>query len=135
MPIDDNRHRPPVVLAIVGSTQFKDGQQALDAAADLINDALDRLTPTRVVSGSAAGIDQLAAELARARGIDVTEYPPRTRRWAPAGYAERNLLIATDCTHLLRITCRASRTYGSGWTADRAEEMGKRVQRFTLLPD
>jgi len=41
-------------------------------------------------------------------------------------------LIAADCTHLLRVAARSSRTYGSGWTADQAQRLGRLVIRERL---
>jgi len=121
-----------VVLAIVGSTQFDRDPQASAIAEHHIVEAIVRLQPERVVSGGARGIDSLAAQIARAYRIPVTEHLPEHPRWAPRGYKERNMRIATDCTHLLRITHPRSTTYGSGWTADRAEEMGRIVERITI---
>lgn len=121
-----------VVLAVVGSTAFEEDPDATRVATALIVEAFERLQPSRVVSGGAVGIDRLAAALARARGIEVVEHLPRNRRWAPEGYEERNLLIARECTHLLSIRHSSSRTYGSGWTADRAEELGRHVERHMV---
>lgn len=121
-----------VRLAVVGSTQFEDDPDATLVASALIVIAFARWEPELVVSGGAAGIDRLAARLAKARGIQVREYLPKHRRWAPDGFEARNLLIAGDCTHLLCIRHHASTTYGSGWTADRAAEMGAVVERHTV---
>jgi hypothetical protein len=54
------------------------------------------------------------------------------RGQSSAGYQGRNALIATDCTHLLRVAARSSRTYGSGWTADEAQRLGRLVVRERL---
>lgn len=119
-------------LAIVGSTAFDRDRKATSAALDIISSAIMHLDPEVVISGGAVGIDSVAAELARSMGYDVIEHLPKYRRWKPDGYEARNLRIAQDCTHLLAIRHAASRTYGSGWTADRAGELGKVVYRRTV---
>lgn len=116
-------------LAIVGSTQFERDMPATEWASVLINKVLARYEPEAVVSGGAEGIDSLGVKLAEAAGIQVVEFLPATRNWA--GYKARNLLVAQDCTHLLCIRHRDSSTYGSGWTADQAEKLGKVVRRYT----
>lgn len=117
-------------LAIVGSTKFEKDPAGIEWATDWINHYLDRPFLEAVISGGAIGIDSLAARLARGRGIEVIEFLPKQKRWAPNGFEERNLLIAQNCDELLRLAHHASTTYGSGWTADRTEEMGKPVHRY-----
>lgn len=73
----------------------------------------------------------MAAEAARARGIEVTEHFPKTNRWHD-GFMPRNILIAEDCTSLVRIVAHDSKTYGSGWTRDRAASMGKKTKEFVI---
>lgn len=119
------------VLAIVGSLKVRPEQLA--EARRVIEGVLDRKTPDLIVSGGADGIDRLAKVIGEEWGIEVDERKPRVRRWAgPGGFAERNLEIARRCTRLLCIRSHQSRTYGSGWTADRAEELGKLVWRVTV---
>lgn len=127
-----------VRLAIVGSTKFSN-PAAYARARQLINVKIAELRPVAVISGGAAGIDSMAEEVARQWGYheDHAEkrliiHRPRHQRWQPDGFKDRNLLIANDCTHLLAIRCKQSTTYGSGWTADRAEELGKTVWRERL---
>jgi hypothetical protein len=116
-----------VRLAIVGSTKFADDPEAKDWAAHYIQWVLQKYYPEVVISGGAIGIDQLAATLAAFEDIEVIEHLPVTKDWP--GYKARNILIAQDCTHLLAIRHSQSTTYGSGWTADYAEKLGKKVYR------
>lgn len=129
-------------LAVVGSTSFK-SESGLEVAADLIFRVIQKHRPDCIVSGGAKGVDSVAREVALSLGYEhvepherldrmgtFCEYLPRVQRWE--GYRERNLVIAQDCTHLLAIRCAHSRTYGSGWTADRAEEMGRQVHRHIV---
>lgn len=122
----------PVRLAVVGSTQYDKDTAAAVEARVYIEEAIENLGPSVVISGGAVGIDSLAATIAREHGIQVIEHLPKHRRWAPDGFKDRNLLIAQDCTHLLCIRHPETKTYGSGWTADRAAEMGKRVERHVV---
>lgn len=121
-----------VRLAIVGSTEFENDPLGTLQASWYIGRSLIELMPALVISGGAPGIDTLAAEMARAADIEVKEHFPKHKRWAPEGFKDRNLLIAQDCTHLLRIAHPDSTTYGSGWTADQAESMGRIVERIHI---
>lgn len=120
-------------LAVVGSVSFAH-PYGMSIAADLIDDAIRRYQPTHIVSGGAPGIDSLAAKRGHAHGLEVVEYLPDNPRWEPDGYKARNLLIAENCDRLLRIFCTKSKTYGSGWTADQAERIGKPVDRQPIAP-
>lgn len=119
-----------MILAIVGSTSLAGNKEA----ERLIDDALDRYAPTIVVSGGAPGIDTMAVERARARGIPVQEFLPEVYRWED-GFKPRNMLIASHCEALVRIYAKGSRTYGSGWTRDRAAEMGKPTEEWEVDGD
>lgn len=117
-----------MILAIVGSTKLDPGKQT-EQAIEIITYALVNCRPDKVVSGGAIGIDSLAESLAKERGIPFQKFLPKNKRWKPNGYEARNRLIAEDCTHLLSIRTGQSTTYGSGWTADYAESIGKNVIR------
>ena len=117
----------PKRLAIVGSVSLAGNQDAYK----IIEEVLDRYAPELVISGGAKGIDSMAAERARAWGIEVWEFLPAFPRWED-GYKPRNLEIARECDALVRIAARGSRTYGSGWTRDRAAEMGKPTEEFLI---
>ena len=107
-------------------------------AAQIIATFISTLTPLRLVSGGAAGVDTLAREVGGQFGYRIdnggfVEHLPKHRRWTPEGFKDRNILVATGpTTHLLAIRCHASRTYGSGWTADYAEKHGRVVYRAVL---
>lgn len=118
-------------LAIVGSTTFP-GLRSVSMARSLIEVFLFDYEPELLISGGADGVDTWAEEAADRLGIPKRIHRPKNRRWEPEGYKERNLLIAQDCTHLLRIVRRDSTTYGSGWTADQATKMGKTVWQVFL---
>lgn len=123
-----------VRLAIVGSTKFAEDGDSFAWVEKRIIQALKELKPSLVISGGAKGIDTWAIHIAASRGFQTREFRPLSPQWEPNGYKDRNLLIAKECTHLLCIRHWLSSTYGSGWTADRAKELGKYVQRFTYYP-
>lgn len=113
-------------LAIVGARQL-----GLDVCRAIIEAAIDRYDATAVVSGGAAGVDTWAELIAGERGLLTIVYLPQIHSWA--GYQARNLQIARKCDALVRIAWAHSHTYGSGWTRDRARELGKPTEEF-LLP-
>jgi hypothetical protein len=115
------------VLAIVGS-RFLCGPDAWGEAKRIIREELEKEPPDLVISGGAIGVDTLAQITTRQMGLpfDKSRYLPKVRRFhGPGGYEERDERIAQDCTRLLAIRCHEAKTYGSGWTHDRAKELGK----------
>ena len=126
----DRPDEPSGVLAIVGSVSLEGNAEA----AAIIERVLDEFNPAVVISGGAIGIDQMAVAAAKRRGIATREFLPKTRRWAD-GFKPRNLLIAQQCTALVRIVDSRSKTYGSGWTRDRAAEMGKYTENHVIVTD
>jgi len=120
------------VLAIVGSRNF-DRHMAIVEARDIIEGVLKRQRPDEIVSGGARGIDYLAKVIAGEYGIPFRECLPRNQRWEPDGFKARNIEIASACTRLLCIRSRSATSYGSGWTADYAEQkLGVLVWRVLL---
>jgi len=125
-------------LAVVGSASFAD-PAALWVARTVIVDELLRLHPTRLVSGAADRIGQLAGRLGRELGISVAEHlptpaPPPPRRTASGhtGLGQRNDPVADGCSALLRVACRQSRSDSSSRTADHAEALARPVGRVVL---
>jgi hypothetical protein len=95
--------------------------------------ALTEHQPSVLISGGAKGVDSIAEEEAVARGIPIDIKRPSLRQWnGPGGFKERNARIAEACEHLVRIYDPDSGTYGSGWTADLAEKMGRGVWRVAV---
>lgn len=118
-----------MLLAVVGSVRV-DPEQLMTAKA-IVQGILLFYMPQRVISGGALGIDTLAEDEALLLNLDFKKHLPEFPSWEH-GYKPRNLKIAQECTHLLCIRTKQSTTYGSGWTADRAEEMGKIVWRVEI---
>lgn len=117
-----------MILAIVGSRSLAGNTTAVA----LISKILDYFKPDEIVTGGAEGIDIMAAAAAKARGIKVTEFFPKQKRWAPFGYAARNTQIVSRCHELVYIGDKKSKTYGSGWTRDLADKRKKPTWSFTI---
>lgn len=118
-------------LAVVGSTSFENPKWKSLATVAIL-EAIEEVNPTGIVSGGAEGIDTLGEEVADELWLRKLIHLPRNPQWEPEGYKQRNLWIVRDCHWLLAIRCSKAKTYGSGWTADRAEEAGKLVKRVIL---
>jgi predicted Rossmann fold nucleotide-binding protein DprA/Smf involved in DNA uptake len=120
-----------VRLAIVGS-QLKSwrGYTHEKKAKDWIWYATFFLEPTEIVSGGADGVDTWAEDAADLLAIQKSIFHPAQKTWEH--FQARNLQIANYCEALVCIRSRLSKTYGSGWTADRAEALGRKVWRVTL---
>lgn len=117
-------------LAVVGSVNINEDQ--LKFAKAVIQGVLIFYMPELVISGGAVGIDSLAENEAVLLNLKTEIHYPEFPRWEPNGYKARNIKIAEDCTHLLCIRTQQSTTYGSGWTADHAEGLGKTVWRILI---
>jgi len=135
------------VLAIVGSRDVPDYQ-----SASVIKQAILEHRPSMVISGGAKGVDTAGVVIAQTMGITTVEFKPQTFTWdaqpvgepiesmedkgmvitVPGGFKQRNEKVAEACDCLIRIASPTTKTYGSGWTADRAEQLGKRVFRYTV---
>lgn len=117
-----------MILAIVGSRDLTDKQ--FDTAEDLITGLSHIYNEPKLVSGGAEGVDRLAQRIWHESKMPYWVYYPRADSWE--SYKERNILIATECDVLWSIRSAQSKTYGSGWTADYAEKLGKEVHRVVL---
>lgn len=121
-------------LAIIGNQALSRRQGEL--AWWLIQGLLRTWEPQEVWSGGATGVDSVAEECAYALGYEE-EVPrghkrlvicrPDVHQWDPVGrrgYKARNLEIVNGVDRLVRISKHqdGGGTYGSGWTANQAEE-------------
>ncbi len=127
-------------LAIVGSSDLTFYQAA--EVRHIIEGALDHLIEkdyfVTVVSGASpkGGVDIIAEEVANKKGIPTLIFRPEINQWhdkdGKMGYKSRNKRIAQECDVMICIRSEQSKTYGSGWTADHAEKLGKKVERLTV---
>lgn len=120
-------------LALIGSTHFvnPDAEKIVRA---WIASSIIRLNPSLIISGGAKGVDTWAEQAADRFGIKKNIKEPKYHQWAPQGFKQRNIMIAEVCTHLIAWRCPLSETYGSGWTADYAERIGRDVTRHIVEP-
>lgn len=119
-----------MILAIVGSTDLTLHQR--QTAKRVIRGIIGLYVGVRVISGGAAGVDDIAESVACDEGCFMQSVRPKNQRWEPEGFKDRNMVIAHMCDVLWSIRSEQSKTYGSGWTADYAQEIGKEVHRLKL---
>jgi hypothetical protein len=85
-----------------------------------------------IVTGDAPGIDQLVWDICQNLEMPCDPLAPQQRHWEPRGFKARNIRIAEECDEMLCIRDPESTTYGSGWTAEYTDAMGKPVTRVTI---
>lgn len=133
-------------LAVVGSQSITRRQG--ETAWFIIEGLIAVFNPTVVISGGATGIDSVAEAVAKGLGYHTYDpsylgeqkgiliFKPEVNQWDPVGrygYKARNEDVAKSCDVLVRLAKKDGQTtYGSGWTADRAEELGKDVHRIWI---
>lgn len=120
-----------MILAIVGTRRFGNPKGFIYAEL-LIREEVQSLDWHGFVTGDAEGVDKLTALICSKFSRDCIALSPIHKRWEPEGYKARNTLVAETCDELLCIRDPGSSTYGSGWTADYAESLGKPVTRVTI---
>lgn len=121
------------ILAIVGSTRFDGDAHASYVAFNFLVHYVSERLPDEVISGGAVGLDTIGIQIASLLETRYRNFPPENNRWEPDGFKARNIEIASTCTRLVCVRHFASKTYGSGWTADHAERIGKKVERFMFM--
>ncbi len=87
-----------------------------------INQAWRDIGPFEVVSGTARGVDSIAADLAKQAGITVHEYPADWDRFGKSAGYRRNEQMASVATHLLAFWDGESK--GTGHMIDIAGNVG-----------
>lgn len=121
------------ILAIVGSTKFDEDIHAAYVAFNFLVNYVGEQLPNEIVSGGAEGLDTIGIQIASLFEVPYRNFLPENKRWEPNGFKDRNIKIASTCTRLVCVRHFASKTYGSGWTADHAERIGKKVERFMFM--
>ena len=117
-------------LAIVGSQDKWWPVGKYDEVLELIWQELEWVQPDEVVSGGASGVDTWAVEVAEEMLIPTRVCLPSGRHWE--FYKERNMEIANTSDWLLCIRSSTAGSYGSAWTADYAERIGRIVKRVVV---
>ena len=109
-------------VAIVGSRHFPDLER-VEAFVDALPDG------TRLVTGSASGVDAAATRVARRRGLAVQVIAAGFEEARDPGVAAaRNQRLVDQCDLLVAFWDGASR--GTRATVDRALDSGREVQVF-----
>jgi predicted Rossmann fold nucleotide-binding protein DprA/Smf involved in DNA uptake len=120
-----------VKLAIVGSQLKAWPTRDLQAKARwYIEVAFKMLKPSVLVSGGASGVDSWAEDYADAYDIEKMILRPQVDHPDWEAFRTRNILIANQCDQLVCIRSTRSNTFGSGWTANYAEDLGRKVWRL-----
>lgn len=119
-------------LAIVGSQSLSDHQA--EHVWTLVEGIIVLWEPEEIWSGGATGVDSITEQVAKVygyredspEGMHLVICRPDVQAWNPVGrrgFKARNQEIVNGVDRLVRISRHLGQiTYGSGWTADRAEE-------------
>ena len=121
-----------MILAIVGTRLFGSEKGLVYARLVIEYEVTDFMHWTGFVTGDAPGIDTLVKQVCNYQGRECQVLAPANRQWEPEGYKARNILVAETCDEMLCIRDPESSTYGSGWTANYCETLGKKVTRIEI---
>lgn len=126
---------PYTTICIVGSVERVWDNDEKEKVKDFIRDLVTNLEVKFnciFISGESpkGGVDIWTKEICNDLGVTYKGYPPLEHSWHY--YKKRNKLMAEACDILIRVFNARSKTYGSGWAADRAEELGKKVLRVKV---
>ena len=102
---------------------------AIIGSRNLYVDHLEDFLPkgcTEIVSGGARGIDQSAAEFARANAIRLTEFLPQYSIYGKAAPILRNRQIVDYADHVLAFW--DGKSSGTQWVIRYCEKIGKPYQ-------
>lgn len=113
-----------MILAVVG-TRYLGQPRYREYAGALITYEICSGEWDSVVTGDAPGIDELTRDLCETYGMPCEALAPAFRRWEPYGFKARNMAICNVADAMLCIRDPESKTYGSGWTANYFETLGK----------
>lgn len=121
-------------LAIVGSQLKSWPTRDLQTKAQFYIECVCKMfRPEEIVSGGASGVDSWAEAYADAYDIPkMILRPIGVSNPAWIAFKNRNIEIAEYCDAMVCIRSTRSNTYGSGWTADYTEKLGKKVWRLEI---
>lgn len=121
------------ILTIVGSQDLTVEQ--VEKVIEICHSEVRSYIPEKIYSGGAKGVDRIAIDVAGIYAVRWEEFTPTEEDLSYVGferYKPRNMKLAAICDRLVCIRSKQSRTYGSGWTADYAEKIGKQVERYKI---
>lgn len=129
--------RPITTICIVGSVERvwneEEKIQVRDFLFKIIYELMAMDDSLVFISGESpkGGVDIWTKEICTEElGASYKGFPPEQHNWHY--YKKRNKLMAHACDILIRVYNARSKTYGSGWTADFAENLGKKVIRVKV---
>ena len=102
---------------------------AVIGSRGIVNLDLSQYLPSEVsciISGGAKGLDSIAAEYARAKGLELQEYLPDYSRYGRGAPLKRNELIIAACDVVFAFW--DGKSHGTKYTIEKARKAGKRVQ-------
>lgn len=102
---------------------------AVIGSRGVVNLDLSKYLPSEVsciISGGAKGVDSIAAEYARAKGLELQEYLPDYARYGRGAPLKRNELIIAACDVIFAFW--DGKSHGTKYTIEKARKAGKRVQ-------
>lgn len=113
-------------LAIVGTRTFDD----YDVFKETLNDYLKKkkITPTRVISGGADGVDSMAERWAKENDIVTTIHYPDWKTHGKAAGPLRNTLIVKDADGVIAFWDKKS--HGTKDSINKAKEKNKLLNVF-----
>lgn len=120
-----------MIIAIIGSTLVKPHPKVIK----FLTDILVKEDPDGFTSGGADGTDKISENIFKSLYPERPTYIylPVVYQWNhPKGFKWRNIKIAKKGDKFFRLAHVNSKTYGSGWTCDQAERLGKPVERYIV---
>ena len=85
---------------------------------------------TCIVTGGAKGVDSIAAEYAREKGLELQEFLPDYQRYGRGAPLKRNELIIAACDLVFAFWDGVS--HGTKFTIEKARKAGKQVKVFSI---
>lgn len=114
-----NIRRKTMKVAVIGSRSL---------SIDNIGKYLPENT-TEIVSGGAKGIDTIAAEYAKSKGIPLTEFLPDYKLYKRGAPLKRNIQIIEYSDTVVAFW--DGKSHGTKYVIDQCHKMGKPIQVFT----
>lgn len=116
----------PYRIAIVGSREFSNWRQVIDCVNALPIDTI-------VVSGGARGVDRIAEQIARQRGMTVQVFPADWNKHGKSAGMIRNQFIVDYADKVIAFWDGQSR--GTADTIAKARKAGKPVEIIKPKPE
>lgn len=120
-----------MILGIVGTRRFGNPEGLVYAEILIIHEVCSGKWDG-FVTGDAPGVDSMVKRICDETHRACLVLKPEHYRWEPEGYKARNIKVCNTANALLCIRDPESTTYGSGWTANYMDSLGKPVTRIEI---